>query len=192
MEPTTARKLEPAMIASRAEAARAIASLSHADLVRIHHVARLRANGLKSAGWEDLVQEAFERILSGARRWPRDVKFVAFLCQTIRSLASEVRRRDTQASDDAAQTGDHDRMLAVADDRPCAERQVIAQSDLSLILDKFSDDPAVLNLVEGLAAGETTNETLRRSAMAANDYDAARKRLRRFIIRHLEGRGEVQ
>jgi hypothetical protein len=83
-------------------------------------------------------------------------------------------------------------MLAVADDGPCAERQVIAQSELAVILNRFVDDRAVLDLVDGLATGETMNETLRRTAMAANDYDAARKRLRRFIIRHLEDRGEVQ
>ena len=43
---------------------------------------------------EDLVGEALRRVLDGCRKWPRDVPFMAFLLQTLRSIAWEYGKRN--------------------------------------------------------------------------------------------------
>src|SRR5712672_4045343 len=51
--------------------ARAIHSLSDADLVRLKALARLWARGLPGGvGWADVLHEAIARALDGRRRWP--------------------------------------------------------------------------------------------------------------------------
>jgi DNA-directed RNA polymerase specialized sigma24 family protein len=192
MEPTSARKLDPATIASRAEAARAVAALTHGDLVRISNFARLRANGLSSIEWRDLLQEAFERIVSGSRRWRRDVGFVPFVCQTIRSLASEERRREAQqVTAGRGARGDGDDINRVVDAAPDVERKAIADEELEKILSGFEKDGDVLALIDGLAAGETAKETQQRASISSQAYDAARKRLRRFVAQKLAEDGEI-
>jgi len=80
-------------IASLKEVSAALAKLNSADMVRLAQFARLRAMGISSADWEDLLHEAIQRALSGSRKWPKKITILAFLLGTIRSVASEFRRK---------------------------------------------------------------------------------------------------
>src|SRR4051812_46898907 len=80
-------------LASPREVETALTRLSSADLVRIKQLAKLRAAGLTTVDWQDLLNGAISRMLAGTRRWPKSVPLVAFVAQTMRSVASEEWRR---------------------------------------------------------------------------------------------------
>jgi DNA-directed RNA polymerase specialized sigma24 family protein len=68
--------------------------LSEFDLLRLKTIARLYARGLPpDVMWEDLLQEALTRVLTGSRRPPYGVALVAFVAGIMRSLKSEHWRR---------------------------------------------------------------------------------------------------
>lgn len=165
-------------------AARALSELSSADLVRLERLARARAAGLAGVDWADLLQEAFSRILAGTRRWPGHVPFVAFVAQTLRSLANEERR---QAKDHPLITIGSTHLsglpVEVADDHPEAEAGLAARQFLDRILAAAGDDTAMLAVLSGIERGETAAETMARETLAAREYDAARKRFRRMMDR---------
>src|SRR2546421_510874 len=104
--------------ASVQEVALTLAHLSAADLLRVKQIAKMRSAGLTAVDWEDLVNEAVSRALAGTRRWPRTVPFIAFLAQTIRSVASEEWRRLDQEHvtlESELVSADGDPSIALAD-----------------------------------------------------------------------------
>lgn len=159
-------------IASPAEVARALGVLSVGELRRLELIARGRANGLVGADWSDLLQEAVARALEGSRRWPRAIPIMAFLAQTIRSIASELRSRAEAA------TSDRDTDAQLSED----PRAGIEAADLlRRIRERFQGDEKVAILMDGILAGETARETQIRSGMSSTEYDAARKRFWRGL-----------
>src|SRR5262249_54808338 len=69
--------------------ARAIQSLSDADLVRLKALARLWTRGLPPCvDWADVLHEAITRALDGSRKWPPGVPILAFLSGIMRSSAA--------------------------------------------------------------------------------------------------------
>lgn len=154
------------------EAARAIAALGPADLRRLELIARSRAQGLPGMEWRDLLQECLARTLGGSRRWPKHVPLIAFLAQTMRSIASDLRQR---ASEDCP--GD-DGKLQYADN---SHFYVEAAHQLRDIIRYFADDEHVRKLISGLQVGETALETQQRCGLNPSQYDAARKRFWRGI-----------
>jgi hypothetical protein len=149
--------------------------MSQADMQRIKLIAMARADGLRACGWEDLLQEAILRTLGGGRRWPTDVPMVAYLAQTMRSIASDHRRREAVFESDDAITGTTD--ATSLNDRLDSARRV---GDIYAF---FAGDAAVVHLMDGLIAGETASDTQRRTGLSAQSYDAARKRYWRGIAK---------
>lgn len=163
--------------------AAAISGLSPADHARLKAIARLRAQGLpRGIGWADLLQEAMARALSGSRRLPPDVKVVAFLAGVMRSIASEVWRRSRTEADILSETGELPGFIH--DDAPRdPERTTLAIQALSLIHRMFATDPDVLKVLSGLADELTAEEIRHVYGLSVQDYDNARKRLRRAMTR---------
>ena len=163
--------------------ARAIAELSEGDLLRLKVLARLRARGLPGGiAWTDLLHETVVRALSGARRWPPDVPLMAFLAGIMRSVCSEHWRRAQRERQIlvAAEAGDD-----MADNSPAAdpERLVAAAEALSAIYRRFAEDATVLKIMTGLAEGLSAREIRHRHGLTETEYDSARKRLRRAVLR---------
>ena len=76
------------------ETALALKLVSEMNLLRLKSVARLHARGLPpEVGWDDLLQEALTRVLTGARRIPDGIAPVAFIAGVMRSLRSEHWKR---------------------------------------------------------------------------------------------------
>lgn len=161
-------------IASPAEVARALGALSAGDLVRLELIARGRASGLACADWSDLLQEAVARALEGSRRWPREVPIMAFLAQTIRSIASEFRSRALATTSDANTD-------TVPSEDPRADLE--AADLVRRIRERFQGDEKVTALLNGILNGETARETQKRSGMGPTEFDAARKRFWRGLSR---------
>ncbi|MFZ1099159.1 MAG: hypothetical protein WAN26_07110, partial [Steroidobacteraceae bacterium] len=81
-------------IVNPTQTALALKLTTEMDLLRLKTIARLHARGLPpDVGWEDLLQEALTRVLTGTRTVPEGVSTVAFLAGVMRSLRSEHWRR---------------------------------------------------------------------------------------------------
>lgn len=181
--------------ASVDEAAAQLATMSKADLIRLEHFARLRTAGLGTLDWEDLLHEAIDRVLSGSRKWPKAIPFVAFMCGTMRSIASEfwrdrAVRREIAMTDLMPQnpTG-ADVLSSIVDERPDPEREAAARQILKKIEGLFEGDAHAIAVLEGLANASTPLEVQQKAHMAQRSYSSAQKRIRRTIGRALrEGR----
>jgi hypothetical protein len=70
--------LEDKRVLSPADMALALKLVGETDLLRLKTIARLHSRGLPpDLSWEDLIQEAFARVLTGARRQPEGVTTIA-------------------------------------------------------------------------------------------------------------------
>ncbi len=170
------------------ESALALKLVSEMDLLRLKAVARLHARGLPpDVGWEDLLQEALTRVLTGARRIPQDVPPVAFIAGIIRSLRSEHwrrfgaarRRKDAASGYRAYRT----RELALRDMAPDPERSLIAAEELAAIERLFVEDPLALRILDALGEGLAPEQIRTRFSLTRTEYDSARKRIRRCLLR---------
>lgn len=168
--------------ARKADIETTLAGLSDADLLRLQRFAQLRSRLVPWMAWEDLLQEAVARVLDGRRKWPPTVDFMAFMRQTIRSIANEHLRREQRKPSHGE--FDDERMLDGAhhaNSQP--ERAVIAADLLDAIHTLFADDAEVLAILSGLATDESPEEIQRRSGMSATQYASAQKRIRRGLAR---------
>jgi DNA-directed RNA polymerase specialized sigma24 family protein len=165
--------------------ARAIHSLSNADLVRLKALAQLWARGLPGGvGWADVLHEAIARALDGSRKWPPDVPILAFLSGIMRSICDDHwrrARRELQVVvryEDLADLGAGDEMKSPGPERVVAAAQSLAAIDLL-----FASDPLALKIIAGLAEGLTPPEICKRYGMSERQYDTTRKRMRRALLR---------
>lgn len=182
------RPLVDTRILSPTESALALKLVSEMDLLRLKTIARLHARGLPpDVSWEDLLQEALTRVLTGARRIPQEVAPVAFIAGIMRSLRSEhwkrfgTARRRRDASNEARSY--RTREAALRDTAPDPERSLIAAEELGAIERLFADDPVVLGIIDALGEGLAAQQIRARLALTATEYDSARKRLRRCLLR---------
>lgn len=170
------------------ESALALKLVGEMDLLRLKAIARLHARGMPpDVGWEDLLQEALTRVLTGARRIPQAVAPVAFIAGVMRSLRSEHwrrfgaahRRQDAPSEYRAYRT----RELALRDTAPGPERSLMAAEELRAIERLFADDPVVLAILEALGEGLAAEQIRARLSLSKTEYDSARKRMRRCLLR---------
>ena len=157
------------------------------DLLRLKALARLYARGLPpDVDWEDLLQEALTRVLVGTRAVPADVKPVAFIAGVMRSLRSAHRRRFLRSR---RHTADHpephaaSRDVDVRDETALPERILSARQELAQIQQLFADDPVVLGIIDGLAAGLEPEQIRSQLNLTSTAYDTARRRMRRALLR---------
>jgi len=145
------------------------------DLLRLKSIARLYARGLPAdVAWDDLLQEAVTRVLTGKRVKPPDVPMVAFLAGIMRSLRSDHIRRLQHAQPQGTE---------VLDLGADPERALMAVEELEKVRALFAGDSVVLNIIEGLAEGLTAEQVRTHHGITRKDYDSARKRMRRCLIR---------
>jgi RNA polymerase sigma-70 factor (ECF subfamily) len=156
----------------------AIRTLSDADLLRLRALASLRARGLVGGiTWSDLLHEAIVRALDGSRHWPPNVPLVAFLAGIMRSLRDEHWQRARREVRMAATAGE---ATQAAD----PERVYAATQTLAAIDRLFADDAIALKIVAGLAHGLAADEIRRLYGLSETEYDTARRRIRRALLRH--------
>ncbi|HKU97514.1 MAG TPA: sigma-70 family RNA polymerase sigma factor [Vineibacter sp.] len=165
--------------------ARALRSLSNADLARLKALARLWSRGLPGGlGWTDILNEAIVRALNGVRPWPPDVPLLAFLSGVMRSICDEHWRRVRRELAWVVHDGD---VSDVADDTaaapPDAERVLAAAQAVAAIHQLFSADGVALKIIAGLAEGMTASEICHAYGLSERAYDSARKRMRRALLR---------
>lgn len=170
------------------DAALELKLLTEMDLLRLKTIARLHARGLApDIGWEDLLQEALTRVLIGTRRIPERIAPVAFIAGIMRSLRSGYwrrvgaapRRRYAASGYRAYRT----RELALEDAAPDPERSLIALEELRAIGRLFAGDPVVRGIIDALGEGLEPEQIRTSLGLSKTDYDSARKRMRRCLLR---------
>jgi DNA-directed RNA polymerase specialized sigma24 family protein len=159
------------------------------DLLRLKVIARLHGRSLPpDVSWADLLQEAFARVLDGSRAIPPGVPTVAFLAGVMRSIKAEHWRRRRRATDQQPVLATEYQVVAAetaeaCDPQPDPERWLIASQQLEAVGMLFAQDPIALQIIAGLGDGLTAEEIRRTLGMSKTDYDSARKRMRRALIR---------
>lgn len=162
--------------------------LSTADSARLAQLARLRCLGAVGLEWQDLLHEAFIRMLDGRRRWPRDVPFVAFMAQTMRSIASETRQADMVefgALEEHEARGEQGAAHALAGTDITPEREMAGRQMLLEIEALFADDAIGLAVLEGLARGDPAGEMQMQLGLDPTTYASTLRRIRRRLTNHL-------
>jgi DNA-directed RNA polymerase specialized sigma24 family protein len=163
------------LVISLAETALARKLVTENDLLRLKAIARVHARGLPPAvSWDDLLQEAFARVMRGSRKKPDDVSMVAFLSGVMRSLRTECWRRVQRESQ-------HE--LVGADPAPDPERALMAWQAMHGIILLFADDPVASKIVIGFAEGLSPEEIRIMTGISKTEYDSARRRMRRALLR---------
>lgn len=162
--------------------------LSSADSARLAQLARLRCLGAVGLEWQDLLHEAFIRVLDGRRRWPRDVPFVAFIAQSMRSIASETRQADKVefgALTEHEFGDDHGTVNVVARTDITPEREMAGRQMLIEIEALFAEDAIGLSVLEGLARGDSAGEVQAQLGLDPTTYASTLRRIRRRLTNYL-------
>jgi DNA-directed RNA polymerase specialized sigma24 family protein len=170
---------------SAAAVARALDGLSAEELVQLQALARLRARGLPSGVlWSDLLHEALVRTLDGSRQWPAGVPLLVFLAGVMRSICDEIWRRRRREAELMAFGRDAE---ARFQDVPCPaadqERVLAASEALTALYRLFAGDGIVLTILSGLANGLSASDIRAAHGLSELDYDSARRRMRRAMLR---------
>ena len=171
------------------QTALALKLITQMDLLRLKSIARLYARGLPAdVAWDDLLQEAITRVLTGKRLKPEEVPMVAFLGGVMRSLRSDhIRRaRHGVGRDDPAWSSEqHERRprFELLDPGADPERALIAAEELARIRQLFAGDETALRIIDGLAAGLSAEQIRAEYGISKRDYDSTRKRMRRCLLR---------
>ncbi len=171
-----------------AQTALALHLLGRMDLLRLKTVARIYARGLPPEGvWEDMLQEAITRVLTGSRRCPEGVTMVVFVAGILRSLRADYWRRVRRESGNErlrfALESDNARALDLVDPAPGPERATAARQQLALIHMLFADDPIALKIIEGLCNGLSAEQIRISAGLSRTEYDSTRRRMRRAVLR---------
>jgi DNA-directed RNA polymerase specialized sigma24 family protein len=182
-------QLFDARVISPSQTALADKLVSEMDLLRLKAIARLHARGLPpDIAWNDLLQEALTRVLTGARVRPEGVTMVAFVAGIMRSIRSEYwrRARSGPSGRDALRLGrlaDDSADVTLREVAPDPERSLLALEELDAIQRLFADDPVVLQIITGLGEGFLPDEIRDALGLSRTEYNSARRRMRRCLLR---------
>lgn len=173
---------------SRDEVNARLSCLVEADLLRLKRLAEFQANKLRNCDPDDLLAEGLDRVISGVRRWPRGVEIAPFMRMVFGSIVSSKAKHAAIAGQyevdvevDPSGNPDFSGPATEADKSSDPSDRVYAHEMLEKVAGKLSDDPHTLALALALGEGLTANETQVQFHMSQNQYDSARKRLRRVI-----------
>ncbi|MBL8517570.1 MAG: hypothetical protein SF172_04420 [Burkholderiales bacterium] len=173
------------------EVQNALDRLTDAQLHQLDRIARFQVFCYPQLSGEDLLSEAWVRILSGKRNWPRGVAFMAFVYGVLRSIADDWRdeedaRLESPTADLPADfSGDTPDIanLAVAGNTD-PERALQVARFLNTVQDEFVQTDDDLSFLLGTMEGRTALETQTQYQLTPQAFDAARKRWERWLEQH--------
>jgi DNA-directed RNA polymerase specialized sigma24 family protein len=155
----------------------ALAQLSEADLRRAERIADFLARGLRESKGEDLLHEVYVKLLSGERRFPRDVHPLKVLKSAMHSEASNARK--------GARTSPIDHRVPIdtldGADRRSPEVELLAGEQFRALLATCREDPDAQLVVLAWADGLKGADAQQATGLQAKAFDAARKRATRKL-----------
>ncbi|WP_147391790.1 RNA polymerase sigma factor [Pelagerythrobacter aerophilus] len=135
---------------------------------------------------DDLMQEAFVRMVSGSRRVPRGPHFVAVVVQIIRSIASAEIDAIAAGQREVRSLPDGTDGPEMVDSGPSPECMVLSAHDdgqiLTTIDHLIEDDEQLQLLVEGLCDGMMGEELEQLLEVDTRGLATVRKRLKRRLL----------
>lgn len=170
---------------------REVEALTDANLLRIRAICDRICNRsdlrIKGITVDDLMNEAFSRLLSGVRIWhnPDAVPFVQLFIGVVRSLVSH--EGDSIANE--FRLDDDDGLLSKLCNTVTPERQVIAREALDKIEALFADDDLALMYVMARADGVPPSEMPDVLSVSKAEVEAARKRVSRKLLKEFTTEG---
>ncbi len=160
-------------------------NLSTADFVRIRKIAAFYGKGYIEP--DELISKAFIAILSGARNCPTDVNVIAFLANTMRSLASS-NFKSLDRSPEFLEVipsieGEFDGLPSrdYPSQSPSAEETLLLTEEIGFVLSLFADDEITHLIVEGLLEGMSSSELQELACLDKTSYESKRKLIRRRL-----------
>lgn len=174
---------------SEEETRQALSELSDADMLRLGKISSRFSRGRIDP--DDLLQRAFVTVLSGSRKWPRDIDLMCFMVGTIRSLASSqfkslnrspelhlVGAADNEPEEDLMET-------TMPDLDPNAEQGLISEQETKAIceaiLQLFDKDEIAQVIVEGHMDGIPAADLRELTGLDQKSYNSKRRLIRRRI-----------
>jgi RNA polymerase sigma-70 factor (ECF subfamily) len=158
--------------ASQPELVAAIARIADGEKMAIMKIARMYARGA-TYDHDDLVHEAFARVLEGRRIWPPNLPAVSFFGGVLRSIAWEWRRD---------RHGD-----APLVEEPSESGSAEAALDARNIVALFDDDPVAKRIVLAMMEGVRGEELQSISGLNKTEYQSKRTKIRRRIDKFFNG-----
>jgi DNA-directed RNA polymerase specialized sigma24 family protein len=157
-----------------------IQNLSEAEILKLGQIAKkYTTRCLMDAN--ELLNEAIIVTASGKRKFPRKVQLLAFFAGTMKSIASNEKRKlhkkISPIDDDPA----NDPILNEADKNIHIENEAIANQELTLIYDIFKNDDDVTMLLMAKCDGLSPDEICETEGWDRTKYNAIQKRLRRAL-----------
>lgn len=146
-------------------------------------LARLRALGTRTHA-EDLMQEAVTRTLAGQRQWPEGVPFVAFLAQTMRSIAFEERADAAQVvlhSEAAPALEADEAVWPEPSDDVTPEREYAARQALRAVDELFDGDDEARAVLSAVAENRPAEEIKAERGLTQTQYATILRRIRRRL-----------
>jgi DNA-directed RNA polymerase specialized sigma24 family protein len=160
--------------------------LPDAGMVRLRKIATAFCRGTPLDP-RDLLQEAFARALSGARKCPADVDIVRFLAETMHSIASDdakkrLRHREPQIVPLFADDGlAHD----PPDPKASAEKALAGEQEArrikQAVIGLFAEDPVAQVMVEGMMEDMEGEELREVTGLTKIAFASKRRLIRRRI-----------
>lgn len=158
------------------EVRRVLAGLRPADAVRLVRLAQNWVRRAPRRSAEDLLNEVFDRMLAGRRRWPVDVPLPDFVSGVMRSIVGEWWRED--AAEPLA--GD------IGWEREADDPGAHPDRDLPDMLDRMvaslHDDDEARSLLVHMRAGTRRAEAAMAMGVDLKTYDTARRRMTRRLL----------
>lgn len=163
-------------------------------------LAKNRAHKVPDITGPELLSEAIARILQGTRPWKKSVDFTAFICEVMRSVASEylekfktrrkhgIRYENEQLRDD----DDEARKLNDAiQQAPCStpnpeqllDREQQAKRERETLEELFGDDDTASIIVMAWGDGYRKAQILEEFGITPTEYESAAKKIRRRIVK---------
>lgn len=167
----------------------ALEALTNADWNRLGKIARTFGPSQRSDP-DDLLQTALERTLNGKRRCPREVDFIRFLAEVMRSIASDeakALKRKPETHLVPRHSDDDDNPLEYDYPDPSTNAETALADDqqagciLAAVLAIFDDDVVAQTIVEGIAEGMDAKELHQLTGLNEREYASKRRLMRRRI-----------
>ena len=181
-----------ASLLTQLEVKRSITALAAVDWLRLHKVARVLC-GTASFDADDLLQEAFRRVLDGTRQCARTVHIVHFLAGVMRSIASDwrkARKRRPEMSLVTPAGALQEVVIQVRDQGPIAdewlERSEEAACLRAAILALFADDCVAQSMLEGIMDGVAGQQLRTLTQLSETQFASKRRLIRRRIAKALQ------
>jgi DNA-directed RNA polymerase specialized sigma24 family protein len=156
----------PAETYTAAEIREAVKSLTTQHKTALVKLAKVYAMKT-SFGHEDLLQEAFMRVLAGRRKWPKSVAVEPFLAGVMRSIAWDwqVERHEGVEVNETSY-----------EDQTASEK-----IDTLKTIALFNDDSIAQKIIIALLDGARGEELRKLSGLTKTEYESKRAKIRRRI-----------